>query len=143
MLGVFSAIFYKGDNFHGFLFAFLHTTSLLLKKGLHLKERISKFFPFRVDPPFSEGRKKVKRVASLESISINLKNLVPIHDDLSHSLGKGSLCKKRIPNQCTHPSRSGQSVVDVVYSTDLPYLSKNLKQSILLLFHLSKMLLYV
>ena len=38
-LGIYSAILYKGDNFCAFLFAFLHTKSLL-KRGLLWKEQI-------------------------------------------------------------------------------------------------------
>ena len=60
--------FYKGDNFHDFLFAFLHIKSLL--KGIYFKRkefapRGSKFFPFRVEP-FSEVRQKTKELSLIK-----------------------------------------------------------------------------
>ena len=51
-LGIFSGIFFKGDNFHDFLFAFLHSKPLL--KGVYSKKEEfaligSRFFRLRVD----------------------------------------------------------------------------------------------
>ena len=83
LITCFSFILYKGDNFSGFLLAFLHTKSLL-KRDL-LEKLGSKFFPFRVDP-FSEERQNhfdksclrkgrqnhFDRVVSPESISFPL-----------------------------------------------------------------------
>ena len=57
MLGRFSAILYKEDNFCDLLFAFLYI-SFLLKKCLVWKKSCSKeslSLPSRIDP-FSEGR---------------------------------------------------------------------------------------
>ena len=58
-LGRFSAIYYKGDNFRGFLFAFSAHQALSEKRVYTKKKEFaslgSKFFPFIVDP-FSEGR---------------------------------------------------------------------------------------
>ena len=63
--------FIQGKKLCGFLFAFLYINPLL-KRGLLQKERICKFFPFRVDP-FSEGRQKqFERVVFLEIVSIPL-----------------------------------------------------------------------
>ena len=57
MLGRFSDIFYKGDNFYDYLSAFLHTSAFLKWVYLKRKEfapKSSKFFPLSVDP-FAEG----------------------------------------------------------------------------------------
>ena len=66
-----SAISDKGDNFSDFLLAFLNTNLFL--KGVFSK-RGANFFPFRVDPFTEGGINTFERVASLESVSIPLKN---------------------------------------------------------------------
>ena len=75
-LGWYPAIFYKGDNFHDYLFAFLHTKPLL-KKGLLLKERIcsqgEQILSFKSRPLFRRETKSNLTVPSLESVSIPFK----------------------------------------------------------------------
>ena len=68
-------MFYKGDNFCDFLFAFLQSKSLLKKSLLYKRKefapRGSKFLPFRVDA-FSEGNQNdFERVASLRFVSVS------------------------------------------------------------------------
>ena len=63
----------KRNNFFHFLFAFLQTKSLL-KKGSTLKGK--KFFSSKASvDPFSEGSQiNVDSIASLESVSVHLKD---------------------------------------------------------------------
>ena len=71
----FPGIFYKGHNFCNFMFAFLHTKSLL--KEVYTKKKTfaskgNKFFHFKVDP-FSEGRQNnLDRVITPENDSVHL-----------------------------------------------------------------------
>ena len=69
-LGRFSAIFDKGGNFYDFLFALLHTNTLL-KKESSLKGK--EFFPLRVDPFQKGGKAYFNRVASLKIVSFPVK----------------------------------------------------------------------
>ena len=77
------AIFTIGDNFCDFLF--VHCMKFPFWKGVNsirkeFAPRGSKFFPLRVDH-FSEGDKnKLDRVASPESVSIPLKNIITLKD---------------------------------------------------------------
>ena len=70
----FFAILYKGDTINEFLFACLHTKSLL--KGVYSKREEfvptgKKFFPFRADHFSQGGRFNFDRVASPERHGIN------------------------------------------------------------------------
>ena len=77
----FSAIFLKGDNFSGFLFASLDDVAFL-RLGLLLQERIcskgSKFFPVRVDPLSWEAENKMKELLPLK-VSLLTLTLVELH----------------------------------------------------------------
>ena len=63
LIGGFSII-YKADNFCDFSFDFLHIKTLLKRGTAKTKEfspSRNKFFPFRVNPPFLEGRQHFYR----------------------------------------------------------------------------------
>ena len=70
----FFAILYKGDTINEFMFAYLHTKSLL--KGVYSKRKEfvstgNKFFPFRADHFSEGGRFNFDRVASPERHGIH------------------------------------------------------------------------